>query len=114
MLDDGSILVIGSAGQLRSVRRAVNGLLLDRGFRVCAMVRRDYERTERPYEPQAPSGGRRPRRTEAMFIVVSGCRRVYFSMSLSAGYAKSWNGGDLEALNPTLSHGNLNTDAFGG
>jgi NAD(P)H dehydrogenase (quinone) len=44
MVDDASILVTGAAGQLGSVGRTVAGLLLDRGFPVRAMVRRDDER----------------------------------------------------------------------
>jgi len=38
MVDNGSILVTGAAGQLGSVGRTVTGLLLDRGFSVRAMV----------------------------------------------------------------------------
>ncbi len=44
MVDNGSILVTGAAGQLGSVGRTVTGLLLDRGFSVRAMVRREDER----------------------------------------------------------------------
>ncbi len=44
MVDDGPILVTGAAGQLGSVGRTVTGLLLDRGFPVRAMVRREDER----------------------------------------------------------------------
>ena len=45
-VDDGPILVTGAAGQLGSVGRTVAGLLLDRGFRVRAMVRREDERAD--------------------------------------------------------------------
>src|SRR5256885_5047465 len=44
MVNDGSILVTGAAGQLGSVGRTVTGLLLDRGFAVRAMVRREDKR----------------------------------------------------------------------
>jgi NAD(P)H dehydrogenase (quinone) len=44
MVDNGSILVTGAAGQLGSVGRTVTGLLLDQGFPVRAMVRREDER----------------------------------------------------------------------
>jgi len=44
MVDNGSILVTGAAGQLGSVGRTVTHLLLDRGFQVRAMVRREDER----------------------------------------------------------------------
>src|SRR5215472_15755189 len=46
MADDGSILVTGAAGQVGSVGRILTGLLLDRGFPVRAMVRREDERAE--------------------------------------------------------------------
>ena len=44
MADNGSILVTGAAGQLGAVGRTVTGLLLDRGFPVRAMVRREDDR----------------------------------------------------------------------
>jgi NAD(P)H dehydrogenase (quinone) len=44
MIDNGSILVTGAAGQLGAVGRIVTGLLLDRGFPVRAMVRREDDR----------------------------------------------------------------------
>ena len=46
MVDKGSILVTGAAGQFRAVGRTVTGLLLDRGFAVRAMVRREDDRAE--------------------------------------------------------------------
>jgi len=44
MVDKGLILVTGAAGQVGSVGRTLTGLLLDRGFPVRAMVRREDER----------------------------------------------------------------------
>jgi NAD(P)H dehydrogenase (quinone) len=44
MVDSGSILVTGAAGQLGAVGRTVTGLLLDRGLPVRAMVRREDDR----------------------------------------------------------------------
>ena len=44
MVDKGSILVTGAAGQLGAVGRTVTGLLLDRGLPVRAMVRREDDR----------------------------------------------------------------------
>jgi hypothetical protein len=44
--DNESILVTGAAGQLGAVGRTVTGLLLDRGFPVRAMVRREDDRAE--------------------------------------------------------------------
>ena len=83
---NGLILVTGAAGQVGSVGRTLTGLLLDRGFPVRAMVRREDERAASLRAAGAevvvgdllePSDGYR---------AVSGSSRVYFGMSVSAGY----------------------------
>jgi NAD(P)H dehydrogenase (quinone) len=83
------ILVTGAAGQLGAVGRTVTGLLLDRGLRVRALVRREDDR----------SAALRAAGAEVVLgdlldpadvcRVVSGCRRVYFGMSVSAGYLQA-------------------------
>src|SRR5436190_19501529 len=85
MVDDGSILVTGAAGQLGSVGRTVTGLLLDRGFPVRAMVRREDERAAslRAAGAQVVVGDLLE--PGDVYRVVSGCCRVYFGMSVSAG-----------------------------
>jgi len=89
MVDDGSILVTGAAGQLGSVGRTVTGLLLDRGFPVRAMVRREDERAAslRAAGAQVVVGDLLE--PGDVYRVVSGCRRVYFGMSVSAGYLEA-------------------------
>src|SRR5947207_11142992 len=89
MADNGSILVTGAAGQLGAVGRTVTGLLLDRGLPVRAMVRREDDR----------AAGLRAAGAEVVvgdllepadvYRVVNGCRRVYFGMSVSAGYLEA-------------------------
>src|SRR5207245_2202785 len=89
MADNGSILVTGAAGQLGAVGRTVTGLLLDRGLPVRAMVRREDDQ----------AAGLRAAGAEVVvgdllepadvYRVVSGCRRVYFGMSVSAGYLEA-------------------------
>jgi uncharacterized protein YbjT (DUF2867 family) len=89
MADNGSILVTGAAGQLGAVGRTVTGLLLDRGLPVRAMVRRDDDR----------AAGLRTAGAEVVvgdllepadvYRVVSGCRRVYFGMSVSPAYLEA-------------------------
>src|SRR3989475_214669 len=89
MADKGPILVTGAAGQLGAVGRTVTGLLLDRGLPVRAMVRREDDR----------AAGLRAGGAEVVvgdllepgdvYRVVSGCRRVYFGMSVSAGYLEA-------------------------
>src|SRR6516165_3522370 len=89
MADDGSILVTGAAGQLGAVGRTVTGLLLDRGLPVRAMVRRDDERAAslRAAGAQVVVGDLLE--PGDVYHVVSGCSRVYFSMSPSAGYLEA-------------------------
>ena len=89
MVDDRSILVTGAAGQLGSVGRTVTGLLLDRGFSVRAMVRREDERAAslRTAGAQVVVGDLLE--PGDVYRVVSGCGRVYFGMSVSAGYLEA-------------------------
>ena len=89
MADNGLILVTGAAGQVGSVGRTVVGLLLDRGLPVRAMVRRDDERAAslRAAGAQVVVGDLLE--PGDVYRVVSGCSRVYFSMSPSAGYLEA-------------------------
>src|SRR3954471_13087615 len=89
MVDNGLILVTGAAGQTGSVGRTVTGLLLERGFPVRAMVRREDERAAslRAAGAQVVVGDLLE--PGDVYRVVSGCSRVYFSMSPSAGYLEA-------------------------
>src|SRR6202521_3625229 len=89
IVDDGSILVTGAAGQLGSVGRTVTGLLFDRGFPVRAMVRREDERAAslRAAGAQVVVGDLLE--PGDVYRVVSGCGRVYFGMSVSAAYLEA-------------------------
>src|SRR5437667_11453674 len=89
MADNGLILVTGAAGQVGSVGRTVVGLLLDRGFPVPAMVRREDERAAslRAAGAQVVVGDLLE--PGDVYRVVSGCSRVYFGMSVSAGYLEA-------------------------
>src|ERR1700687_2030845 len=89
MVDNGLILVTGAAGQVGSVGRTLTGLLPDRGFRVRAMVRREDERAAslRAAGAQVVVGDLLE--PGDVYRVVSGCSRVYFSMSPSAGYLEA-------------------------
>jgi uncharacterized protein YbjT (DUF2867 family) len=86
---DAPILVTGAAGQLGAVGRTVTGLLLERGLRVRAMVRREDERAAalRAAGAQVVVGDLLE--PADVHRVVSGCRRVYFGMSVSAGYLEA-------------------------
>jgi NAD(P)H dehydrogenase (quinone) len=89
MAEDGWILVTGAAGQLGSVGRTVTGLLLERGFRVRAMVRREDERAAslRAAGAQVVVGDLLE--PGDVYRAVSGCGRVYFGMSVSATYLEA-------------------------
>ncbi len=89
MVDNGSILVTGAAGQLGSVGRSVVGLLIDRGFPVRAMVRREDGRAASLRAAGAEVVVGDLLEPGDVYRVVSGCRRVYFGMSVSAGYLEA-------------------------
>src|SRR5215216_2536797 len=89
MADNGSILVTGAAGQLGAVGRTVTGLLLDRGLPVRAMVRREDDRAAALRAAGAEVVVGDLLEPADVLRVVRGCRRVYFGMSVSAGYLEA-------------------------
>src|SRR5256885_12028937 len=89
MADNESILVTGAAGQLGAVGRTVTGLLLDRGLPVRAMVRREDDRGAALRAAGAEVVVGDLLEPADVYRVVSGCRRVYFGMSVSAGYLEA-------------------------
>jgi NAD(P)H dehydrogenase (quinone) len=89
MVDNGSILVTGAAGQVGAVGRTVTGLLLDRGLPVRAMVRREDDRAAALRAAGAEVVVGDLLEPADVYRVVSGCRRVYFGMSVSAGYLEA-------------------------
>jgi uncharacterized protein YbjT (DUF2867 family) len=89
MADNGPILVTGAAGQLGGVGRTVTGLLLERGLRVRAMVRRDDDRAAALRAAGAEVVVGDLLEPADVYRVVSGCGRVYFGMSVSPGYLEA-------------------------
>jgi uncharacterized protein YbjT (DUF2867 family) len=87
--DSGPILVTGAAGQLGAVGRTVTGLLIDRGLPVRAMVRREDDRAEALRSAGAEVVIGDLLEPADVYRVVQGCRRVYFGMSVSAGYLEA-------------------------
>src|SRR5215813_8231118 len=85
----GPILVTGAAGQLGGIGRAVTGLLLDRGLTVRAMVHREDERAAALRAAGAEVVAGDLLEPADVYRIVKGCRRVYFSMSVSAGYLEA-------------------------
>src|SRR2546428_9380747 len=89
MADKGPILVTGAAGQLGAVGRTVTGLLLDRRLPVRARVRREDDRAAALRAAGAEVVVGDLLEPADVYRVVSGCRRVYFGMSVSAGYLEA-------------------------
>src|SRR5215831_3215619 len=89
MAENALILVTGAAGQLGAVGRTVTGLLLARGLPVRAMVRREDDRAAALRAAGAEVVVGDLLEPAAVVRVVSGCRRVYFGMSVSAGYLEA-------------------------
>jgi uncharacterized protein YbjT (DUF2867 family) len=89
MAANGSILVTGAAGQLGAVGRTVTGLLLDRGLRVRALVRQEDDRAAALRAAGAEVVIGDLLEPADVFRVVSGCRRVYFGMSVSPTYLEA-------------------------
>jgi uncharacterized protein YbjT (DUF2867 family) len=87
--DSGSILVTGAAGQLGGVGRTVTELLLNRGLSVRAMVRREDERSAALRSAGAEVVVGDLLEPADVYRVVNGCRRLYFGMSVSAGYLEA-------------------------
>jgi len=88
-IGNGSILVTGAAGQLGAVGRTVTGLLLNRGLPVRAMVRREDDRAAALRAAGAEVVVGDLLEPAEVYRVVSGCRRVYFGMSVSPGYLEA-------------------------
>jgi NAD(P)H dehydrogenase (quinone) len=89
MAANGPILVTGAAGKIGAVGRTVCGLLLDGGLPVRAMVRREDDRAAALRAAGAEVVVGDLLESADVYRVVNGCRRVYFSMSVTAGYLEA-------------------------
>jgi NAD(P)H dehydrogenase (quinone) len=89
MVKKGSILVTGAAGQVGAVGRIVTGLLLDRGLPVRAMVRREDERAAALRAAGAEVVVGDLLEPTDVYRAASGCQRIYFGMSVAAGYLEA-------------------------
>src|SRR5262245_3781616 len=89
MTNNAPILITGAAGQHGAVGRTVTGLLLERGLNVRAMVRREDDRAAALRAAGAEVVVGDLLEPGDVYRVVSGCPRVYFGMSVSAGYLEA-------------------------
>jgi uncharacterized protein YbjT (DUF2867 family) len=83
------ILVTGAAGKLGAIGRTVTGLLLEHGLPVRAMVRREDERAEALRAAGAELVVGDLLEPADVLRAVTGTRRIYFGMSVSAGYLEA-------------------------
>ncbi|MGA2126400.1 MAG: NAD(P)H-binding protein [Xanthobacteraceae bacterium] len=86
---DSPILVTGAAGAVGGIGRTLTELLLAKGHKVRAMVRREDARAEslRRLGAEVVVGDLTD--LAAMHSVIEGCRRVYFGMSVSPAYLEA-------------------------
>jgi uncharacterized protein YbjT (DUF2867 family) len=80
------VLVTGAAGAVGSIGRNLTKMLLTKGHKVRAMVRREDERAEalRQLGAEVMQGDLTD--LTAMHRAIEGCARVYFGMSVSTDY----------------------------
>src|SRR5215468_7572094 len=89
MVHSGSILVTGAGGQLGAVGRIVTSLLLERGLPIRAMVHREDDRAAALRAAGAEVVVGDLLEPADVNRIVTGCRRVYFGMSVSPGYLEA-------------------------
>src|SRR3954452_23927569 len=83
---DSLILVTGAAGDIGAIGRHLTAMLLDKGHKVRALVRRKDERSEglRRLGAEVVQGDLTD--LTSMHRAIEGCARIYFGMSVSADY----------------------------
>src|SRR5438552_1560602 len=89
MSAEGSILVTGAAGRVGGVGGAVVEALRRRGLPVRALVRQEDERADALRATGAEVVVGDLTRSTDVARAVTGCRRVYFGMSVSAPYLEA-------------------------
>lgn len=102
---DQPILVTGAAGDVGAIGRNVTALLLEKGHKVRALVRREDERAValRQLGAEVVQGDLTD--LGSMHRAIEGCRRIYFGMSVSPAYLEA----TVNTAAVALHHG---VDAF--
>jgi uncharacterized protein YbjT (DUF2867 family) len=83
------ILITGAAGDVGAIGRTLTTLLIERGHRVRAMVRRLDERAEALRESGAEVVVGDLLDLHSMHAAIEGCSRIYFGMSVSPAYLEA-------------------------
>src|ERR1700752_3216671 len=86
---DNPTLVTGAAGAVGGIGRNVTELLLARGHKVRALVRREDERAEALRQMGAEVVQGDLTSLDDMHRVIAGVKRIYFGMSVSAAYLEA-------------------------
>jgi nucleoside-diphosphate-sugar epimerase len=86
---DTPILVTGAAGAVGGVGRTLTELLLARGHKVRALVRRQDERAEALRRLGADVVQGDLTDLGSMHRAIEGCARIYFGMSVSPAYLEA-------------------------
>ncbi len=86
---DRPILVTGAAGDIGAIGRNLTAMLLDKGHKVRALVRREDERSEalRRLGAEVVQGDLTD--LASMHRAIAGSARIYFGMSVSAAYLEA-------------------------
>src|ERR671929_726487 len=86
---DSPILVTGAAGDIGAIGRNLTALLLAKGHKVRALVRREDERAEalRRLGAEVVQGDLTD--LASMHRAIEGCARIYFGMSVSPAYLEA-------------------------
>jgi uncharacterized protein YbjT (DUF2867 family) len=86
---DTPILVTGAAGDIGAIGRNLTAMLLAKGHRVRALVRREDERAEALRQLGAEIVQGDLTDLTSMHRAIEGCRRIYFGMSVSPAYLEA-------------------------
>src|SRR4051795_13592930 len=86
---DSPILVTGAAGDIGAIGRTLTAMLLGKGHKVRALVRREDERSEglRRLGAEVVQGDLTD--LTSMHRAIEGSKRIYFGMSVSAAYLEA-------------------------
>lgn len=87
--DDRPILVTGAAGEIGAIGRHLAAMLLAKGHKVRALVRREDERAEALRQMGAEVVQGDLTSLIDMHRVIEGTKRIYFGMSVSADYLEA-------------------------
>ena len=85
----GSILVTGAAGDIGAIGRHLTAMLLAKGHKVRALVRREDERAESLRQLGAEIMQGDLTDLASTHRAIEGCARIYFGMSVSAAYLEA-------------------------